>query len=424
VKPLPWLSAGVIAGSLAGGPAWAQPATSPQGPQAVAPASRPATGVPALRSALEVAWQRSLSARETDGQRRRAEADRATAGSFWAAPPSLEFSHRADRLQSSAGKRETELGVAVPLWLPGQRAARSGTAEAAVAQAQAAEQVARLRLAGELREVAWQLAALRAEAAQVDGQAQALKQLADDVERRVRVGDLARADALAARAEQLTASALQSDVRQRLQAASAHWTLLTGLTAAPDLTAAAATDGAAAAEAAHPELQLASQSTALARKRLALMRHSRRDAPELTVGVRQDVGGRGEPSQGSMVVGLRLPLGTADRNRPLEAAALAELDMAEAHERLLRERLDIDAAAARDALRSAEAQLDAETTRAGLLRERATLIDKSFRAGETPLPDLLRALAAAAQADSTAARQAAALGLARARLHQTLGLLP
>ena len=52
------------------------------------------------------------------------------------------------------------------------------------------------------------------------------------------------------------------------------------------------------------------------------------------------------------------------------------------------------------------------------------MIDKSFRAGESALPDLLRALAAAAQADGAVARQTAALGLARARLQQTLGLLP
>jgi outer membrane protein TolC len=124
------------------------------------------------------------------------------------------------------------------------------------------------------------------------------------------------------------------------------------------------------------------------------------------------------------VVGLRLPFGTDDRNRPLEASALAEVNVAEIRELRLRERLDSDIAAARDAQRSTEAQLDAETARARLLRERATLIDKSFRAGETPLPDQLRALAAAAQADSAVARQTAALGLARARLQQALGLLP
>jgi cobalt-zinc-cadmium efflux system outer membrane protein len=425
VKTSIWLSACAIAGSLAGGPVWAQPATSPLGSQAALPSTAgPSAGSVSLRAALDAAWQRAVTARESDGQRRRAEADRAAAGSFWAAPPSLELSHRDDRLQSNAGRRETEIGVAVPLWLPGQRAARSGTADAAAAQALAAEQVARLRLAGELREAAWQLAALQAEVAQADTQAQALKQLGEDVERRVRAGDLARADALAAQAEQLAASALQSDVRQRLQAARAHWTLLTGLTAAPELTAATVIDGALATAAPHPELQLASQSTELARKRVELMRHSRRDAPELTVGLRQDVPGRAEASQGSLVVGLRLPFGTDDRNRPLEAAALAELDVAETHEQRLRERLDSDIAAARDAQRSAEAQLEAETARARLLRERATLIDKSFRAGETPLPDLLRALAAATQADSAVARQTAALGLARARLQQTLGLLP
>ena len=424
MKPLPWLSACVIAGSLAGGPVRAQPAAPPQGPQAaLASTAGMSAGSITLRAALDAAWQRSVSARETDGQRRRADADRATAGSFWAAPPSLELSHRDDRLQSNAGRRETEVGVAVPLWLPGQRAARAGTADAAAAQAQAAAQVARLRLAGELREAAWHFAALQAEAAQADAQDRALKQLADDVERRVRAGDLARADALAAQAEQLAASALLSVVRQRLQAARARWTLLTGLTAAPNLSPATVAYGAPAA-AVHPELQLASQSTELARKRVELMRHTRRDAPELTVGVRQDVPGRAEASRGSLIVGLRLPFGTDDRNRPLEAAALAELDVAETHEQRLRERLDSDIAAARDAQQSAVTQLDAETARARLLRERATLIDKSFRAGETPLPDLLRAFAAAAQADSAVARQTTALGLARARLQQTLGLLP
>lgn len=418
-----WLSACVLAGSLAGVPAVAQPAASPPSSQpATAHGSEPA-GVVTLRAALDAAWQRAVVARESEGQRRRAEAERVAAASLWPAPPSLELSHRDDRLQSNAGRRETEVGVAVPLWLPGQRAARTGTAEAAAAQANAAEQAALLRLAGELREAAWQVGATQAEAAQTDAHAQSLKQLADDVERRVSAGDLARVDALVARAEWLAASALQADVRQRLQAARARWTLLTGLTAAPELTQ-AAIDPASVAAIPHPELQLAAQSTELARKRVDLMRLSRRDAPELTVGLRQDKPGRGEGSQGSVLVALRLPFATQDRNQPLEAAALADLDVARTHEERLRERVESDIAAARDAQRAAEAQIHAETARARMLRERATLIDKSFRAGESALPDLLRALAAATQADSAVARQYAALGLARARLHQALGLLP
>jgi outer membrane protein TolC len=414
----------VIAGSVAGGPAGAQPAAPPQSPDAALPAAPIPRSTVTLRAALDAAWQRALVARESDGQRRRAAADRAAAGSLWVAPPSLAMNYRDDRLQANTGMREAEIGVAVPLWLPGQRAARANTADAAAAQVLAAEQVARLRLAGELREAAWQHAGLLAEAVQAESQARSLRQLAGDVERRARAGDLARADVLAAQAEHLAAAAQQSDVGQRLQAASARWTLLTGQAAAPDLRELASADAATAWAANHPEVQLATQSTELARRRIELMRQSRRDAPELFMGLKQDVPNRNEASQGSLFVGLRLPFGTDDRNRPLEAAALTELDVAETHEQRLRERVDSDIATARDAQRSSEAQLDAETARARLLGERAALIDKSFRAGETPLPDLLRALAAAAQADSAVARQTASLGLARARLQQALGLLP
>jgi len=415
VKASRWLAACMTAASLAGAPVWAQHVTAAAGRQAA---------VATLGAALDAAWQRAVAARESEGQRRRAEADRAVAGGLWAAPPSLQLSHRDDRLQHSAGSRETEIGVAVPLWLPGQRAARSGAAEVLAAQAAAAEQVARLHLAGELREAAWLVAALRAEAVGADGQVQALQQLADDVDRRVQAGDLARADALAARAEQLAAVAQQADVRQRLMAARSHWALLTGMAEVPELSALAVGEEPPGDVARHPELQLARLSTELARKRVALMQLSRREAPELSLGLRHDVPGRGEASKGSVVVGLRLPLGTPERNRPLEVAALTERDLAQTQEQRLQERLDSQTAAARESRASAVTQLEAESARARLLRERAALIDKSFRAGETPLPDLLRALAAAAQADSAVARQTAALGLAHARLQQTLGLLP
>jgi outer membrane protein TolC len=144
----------------------------------------------------------------------------------------------------------------------------------------------------------------------------------------------------------------------------------------------------------------------------------------LVLGYRNEVSGRSEPSQNSLAVGVRVPFGTSDRNRPLQAAALADLDVADSIEQRLRERLGSEAAAARTAVQTAEQRLAAERDRAALLRERARLIEKSFRAGESPLPDVLRALSAAAQADAAAARQHAALGLARARFQQALGLLP
>jgi cobalt-zinc-cadmium efflux system outer membrane protein len=415
VRLIPWLASCVAAGSALGSAAWAQP---------VSPSVPSAAGPPAitLAAAVESAWQRAVLSQEAEGRRRRALAGQAAAASPWAAPPALELSHRDDRWQSAAGRRETEVGVAWPLWLPGQRAARGAAADADTELASLAERAARLRLAGEVREAAWAVVLQQAEALQAQAQQEALQGLADDVERRVRAGDLARADALAARAELLAATAQQSQARQHLLAARAHWTLLTGLDAMPDPHEAVSADATPAAG--HPELLLASREVERARRHAELTRASRREPPELALSYRQDTPGTGEAAHKSVAVALRLPFGTDDRNLPLQAAAETAVDLAQATERQVHQRHAAELAAARSALLSAEQQLASERTRAGLLRERAQLIDKSFRSGETPLPDLLRALAAASQADSAFTRQQAALGLARARLQQTLGLLP
>lgn len=380
-------------------------------------------GVP-LATAFEAAWQRAVAAREVQGQRQRAEAERAAASSLWAAPPAVSIHYRDDRLLSNEGARETDVALSWPLYFPRQRAARGTAAEAGLALADGAQAAARLRVAGEVREAAWTVIGQQAELAQADALVASLAALVDDVERRVRAGDLARADALAARAEFLGATAQQMEARQRVLDARARWEVLTGLAAPPVADEVTAATLATDVVSSHPQLWLASASAEHARRRLELLRTSRSDPPELVLGYRNEVPGRSEPSQNSLAVGVRVPFGTSDRNRPLQAAALADLDVADSIEQRLRERLGSEAAAARTAVQTAEQRLSAERDRAALLRERSRLIEKSFRAGESPLPDVLRALSAAAQADAAAARQHAALGLARARFQQALGLLP
>lgn len=409
MKPYRWWVALATLAGLWTGPGWAQPSS---------PGVR-------LDAALEAAWQRAVAAREAEGRTDRAGAERAAASSLWPLPPSMHASHRDDRLQSNVGQRESEVGVAIPLWLPGQRAARLAAADASLAQAEAGRQLARLQLAGELRDAAWTIVARQADVDESNAQAGFIARLAEDVERRVRAGDLARADALAVRAENLAIDAQSAELRQRRHAARLRWAGLTGLEIFPDANGLAEPVGPTAdISAGHPELQHAIQGTELARRRLESLRQSRRDPPELSVGLRRDVDGRAEPSRNSLVVGVRIPFGSDGRYGPLEAAAASELAVAQTGEQRVRDRLQTEHDTARSALSSVQAQHDAEAARAGLLRERSDLIERSFRAGETALPELLRALAMAAQAESAASRQRAALGLARARLQQAVGLLP
>lgn len=385
--------------------------------QAFAPIQQ--NGPPQLALAVDAAWKKALQSVEAQGQLARARANQAAAESLWAAPPALELSHRDDRLQSSAGRRESELGLAWPLLLPGQRSARMSSAQADLSAAEVGASAAKLRIAGEVREAAWAISARRAELSVVEAQVQTLQALTDDVERRVRAGDLARADALAVRGELAAAMAVKTEIRQRLEATTSRWRVLTGLDPVTDASEKAPERGGE-----HPELLLATAATERARSRLDLTRASRRDPPDVILRYRQEAPGHGIGDQNSVGVAVRIPFATTDRNLPREAAAVSELEVAQAAEQRLREVLDADIGTARAAVVSAEKQLEAEQTRYALLHERAQLIERSFRAGETPLPELLRALAAAAHAEGGITRQRAELGLARARLNQSLGILP
>lgn len=427
------LLGGLLAGSALGLGAAAQtPSPSPVPATAVA---SPTTST-LLAEAVAAAWQLALARHETQGRRQRAVADQEAATAAWAAPPVLELTHRSDRLMQNRGDQETEIGLAWSLWQPGQRSAQGAAADADLAVADAGAALARWQVAGEVREAAWQVQLRQAERILAEAQLQSLASLSDDVARRVQAGDLARVDGMAAEAERLDAAAALTEAQQAERAALTRWSLLTGWSqipalaaespdaspdASPDLLAAAA-DGAALQS--HPLHRLALAQVDGARQRLAALRTDRRAPPELTLGWRQGRGERGEAALHSLAVGLRLPFGTDDRNRPREAAALAEASLAEAAEARTRDRLSAEADAARLALQAAVLQLTAQRTRAALLRERARLIERSFRAGESALPELLRALSAAAQADAAQIRQHAALGLAQARHQQSLGILP
>ena len=376
-----------------------------------------------LAQAVDAAWARSARSAEAAGQARRAVAEGSAASALLASPPALEIGMLDNRQRSQPGSREAEVGVTLPLWLPGQRSARIGAAETGRALAAEAAATARLRIAGLVREAAWEIEIRRAELASAEARQAGLEALVRDVARRVDAGDLAPADRMAAEAERLAATAGLTQARQDLHAALLRWTALTGLSEPPLLSVPGETAHAAPTEE-HPELRLAALTVDLARQRLHVVKASRRDAPELRARLRQEVSQGPEPNIHGVGLALRIPLGTAARNEPLLAAALSELELVQARQQELRRQLEADQLAARSAADAAQRQLADQAARARLLRERFDLVEKSFRAGETPLPELLRTLTAADEADAALRRQQAALGLAAARLQQTLGIAP
>lgn len=412
------VAAGVVAGSLCCCVALAQSTPSPSTSAASAGGAASAT----IAQSVDAAWRHREAGLASQDRRRQAGAAGVAARSWLPDAPALELSTRSDRFNADAGATEHEIGVALPLWMPGQRAARIAAADAQLAWAEASAEADRLKLAGEVRERAWEFVAAQSQLRLAEEQASASQALADDVARRVRAGELARTDLLDAQAESLAAQSQSLDARSRLAAAQAQWRALTGLGTAPDPTEAAR--GAGAADGSHPALRLAELGVERASRAIESTRRSSREAPELGVGMRQERGDRAQPIERTVAVSLRWTFGTDARNEPLLAAAHGEFDTARAEALALRQQLEGEHLQARAALDAATTQFAAAERRAELLRQRAALIEAAFKAGETELPVLLRARSAVAQSAAALAQQQAAQGLARARLHQALGLLP
>ncbi|WP_396270649.1 TolC family protein [Ideonella sp.] len=378
-----------------------------------------------LAQAVDAAWRRATESAAVQGALQRAQAESAASSAWWAAPPSLEIAQRMDRGLSGTGARETEVGIAMPLWLPGQRAARQQLMATDLEVARLQGAAGRWQVAGMVQASLAEVHLRSSELVQHQTEATALESLGRDVERRVKAGELAPVDALAAQAEWLQADVRVSQAAEQLAQARLHWRSLTGLDSEPafdDVPMASASAQTQLAE--HPVLREARQRVEASARKLDLAQASRRSTPELVVRVRQDQGNSGDVAVNSWGIALRIPFGTDDRQQPLLAAALSERDLADAQSRQLQQQVAAAVEAqvlTQDAL---ERQWRSEQRRATLLRERSDLMGKSFRAGETALPDLLRALAAAHAAEAAVQKLYRQRAQAAARHQHALGVIP
>ena len=147
-----------------------------------------------LSTLLEAAWSRQPEAQSYTERLRAAESLRAANSAWTADAPAMLLQGKTDRPGSGAGGREVEVGVALPLWLPGQRQRAVALSDAQMLTLQGSLKAQRLQLAGLVREGWWQLQRTQTEMALAQTRVTNAQKMARDVARRVKAGDLARAD--------------------------------------------------------------------------------------------------------------------------------------------------------------------------------------------------------------------------------------
>lgn len=380
-----------------------------------------------LRALLDRAWANNPQAQTLQAKRAESAAQSLAADSLLPGAPAVILSQRTDQLQRDAGQRESYLGLALPLWLPGQRDARQNQAQSSIDALEAAIDALRLKLAGELREAIWQIKRADAQAVLDAERVQTARALAEDVAKRVQAGELAKTDLNLAQNEWRSAQATQ--LQNRIVLLQAQQALAT-LTGVPLLgTADLPEDSTENVQAkplqdSHPLLEEARLMVALAQAQVRVVSESRRDQPELELGTFRERGNQSERYNNSIALSLRIPLATAARNQPLASAAQTALTSAQEEYKRLRLTLEYQQQQAEQALLGADQLLDLARQQRSAAQENLSLIQKAFNLGEGDLFALLRARAAAFDAEQNFQQQTIAQALARARLNQAQGVLP
>ncbi len=374
-----------------------------------------------LKAAVDAAWQRSPQARTLQAKRDEIVAAQEAARSWVAGSPSVGLSERSDRWTERAGTREREVSLSAPVWLPGQVSARRTQADASADDLEAQIANLRLSLAGEVRERLWAVAAAKENLAEALNHQRFLGATAEDVLRRVNAGDLARTDGMLARQEALAAKAAVVDAQLKVREALVQFSTLTGL---PDVPAPTPEPVAAVPKEPHPRLLASKTAIQNAQASLNVVNKTRSEPPTVGVAFRRERDGYAADSASSVTVAVQIPIGTAARNRPLEAAARTELEKASAEATMTEASLKAEIELARERVAASEEAFNAASSQATLARQHAQLIEKAFRLGERGLAEMLRAQSLLHEAEVAERLQRVAVGLARARLNQALGVTP
>ena len=381
-----------------------------------------------LATAVEQAWRLNPQAAGLDAREAEARAARDIAAGLTPEPGSVSIGSRNDQFNRNQGKQEYEVELAVPLWLPGQKAAREAEAASRIDEAVARRSAVRLEVSGELREAWWALATARSAKLLAARRLETARVLEADVMRRYKAGDLSRIDANLAQTETHAASAELIEAEATLLQAEQAVQALTASPAPKELDEESPTTRQLIGEAgdpveSHPLLAATAAAARGTRARVQVANESRRAAPELALRVVRERGDFSEAYANSVGIKLKIPFSSGPQVRREASAAQAEANQAEADLLRIQTRVRLDAQRAQRNLLATERQLIMAQERRRLSAENLRLAEKAFTLGESDLATLLRIRAAAFDADAFFDRQRIARAAAISRLNQALGVL-
>ncbi len=374
-----------------------------------------------IRHVLESAWARNAEIAALTARRAEISARKRAAGRLTPGPPSLGVGHLNDYVTGDDGYREYDVELGTPLWLPGEGTAIRRVADAELVQLDAELVVARLAVVGEVRDSYWRyrLAAVAAEVAR--RRLDAARALQNDLDRQVRAGQVARADLLLSVAETADARAILSTEEASATQTRLAFRALTGVEPPVDVVE---PEVPAQADANHPRLIALRRTVDVSEATSRLLTVQDRDSPEVALLGVVERQLANDPYDKRIGVRVVIPFATEGRNDPRRKANEVERTRALAELRASDYQIRAEVGKAEAGLASAKERETLVQERYRAFAARLDLVERSVRAGEGALVELVRARANLFDAEVARLQSQIAVMQARSRLNQALGLDP
>lgn len=338
--------------------------------------------------------------------------------------PTLEAAVVNDSLLSDKGLRELEAGVAVDLWRPGERRAVQAAGAAYQQYSEAWDGYLRWLTAGHIREALAELERADLQVAAAQASRAEARRLLETTRTLQEAGAVSRLAVLQAESQWLQHDRQILDAQAALADAEQHYTALTGLHARPADAHQENPVTTTVIPFDHPLLQLHDSEMRITESTIAQSERDARGSPSLSIGLRRERGGWGDPHIDSIGVSVSVPLTSRAVVAASSAEARTELSNAEVTRVLAMRDLTTRLLETRRALTTVDNSLLLAQREYELNRQQWEMAQTAFSAGEIDLTDVILAL----QRAQVSEYELASLRLRHRHLasqyNQIIGVLP
>lgn len=345
------------------------------------------------------------------------------ASSLLPAAPAVTLGHQNDIIGSNRNLNQWEVGLELPVWMPGQRVARESIARGAKNEWKSSRNSLALEIAGQVRDALWGINMISGDVELAESQYKTAQALQSDVEKRWKAGELAKTDVMMAENIILVAKTTLLSVQAELTHAEHRYWMLTGLKELPKSFEESLNQKQSIDES-HPWLAEVNAKIEVANGQRDLTRIERRENPQVLINARRERGAFDNLYNDSVGVSIRVPLDAQVRSAPM--LANAEMDIAQAMSEREQRRLLLESTfhEAEHNLETIRSQITLVEQRYNLSQNGLQLAKKSFSLGESDLVSLLRSQSIAYEAERSLKSLRTQQQWNIARYNQSIGVLP